>query len=56
MKPALRVLSPGLLTTVQDRGRIGYQHLGVPVSGALDPVALAAANALVEQPSGRGRA
>ncbi len=47
MNSALRVLSPGLLTTIQDRGRIGYQHLGVPVSGALDPVALAAANALV---------
>ena len=37
--------SPGLLTTIQDRGRNGYQHLGVPVSGALDCVALAAANA-----------
>lgn len=47
MKSALRVLSPGLLTTIQDRGRDGYQHLGVPVSGALDSVALAAANALV---------
>jgi biotin-dependent carboxylase-like uncharacterized protein len=47
MNSALRVLSPGLLTTIQDRGRTGYQYLGVPVSGALDPVALAAANALV---------
>jgi len=47
MTPALRVVSPGLLTTIQDRGRTGYQHLGVPVSGALDMVALAAANALV---------
>jgi biotin-dependent carboxylase-like uncharacterized protein len=52
MRPALRVLSPGLLTTIQDLGRTGYQHLGVPVSGALDPVALAAANALVNNRPG----
>ncbi len=47
MKPALRVLAPGLMTTLQDLGRRGYQHLGIPVSGALDPVALSAANAMV---------
>ena len=47
MKPSLHVVAPGLLTTIQDRGRIGYQHLGVPVSGALDPVSLQAANLLV---------
>jgi biotin-dependent carboxylase-like uncharacterized protein len=47
MKPALRVVTPGLLTTVQDLGRHGYQHLGIPVCGALDPVSLRAANALV---------
>ena len=47
MTAALRVLSPGLMTTVQDLGRVGYQHLGVPVSGALDPVSLRAANLLV---------
>ena len=35
------------MTTVQDLGRHGYQHLGVPVSGALDPVSLQAANLLV---------
>ena len=38
MTPALRVISPGLLTTIQDLGRPGFQHLGIPVSGALDPV------------------
>ena len=43
----LRVLSPGLHTTVQDLGRIGYQHIGVPVSGALDGFGLRLANALV---------
>ena len=50
MKPALRVLAPGLMTTLQDLGRRGYQSLGIPVSGALDLVALAAANALVGNP------
>jgi biotin-dependent carboxylase-like uncharacterized protein len=47
VSPALVVLAPGLLTTVQDLGRPGHQRLGVPVSGALDPVSLRAANALV---------
>jgi biotin-dependent carboxylase-like uncharacterized protein len=54
MRPVLRVLSPGLMTTLQDRGRYGWQHLGIPVSGALDPVALAAANALVGNAPGTG--
>lgn len=54
MTPALRVLAPGLMTTLQDLGRHGYQHLGIPVSGALDPVALAAANALVGNRPGTG--
>jgi biotin-dependent carboxylase-like uncharacterized protein len=47
MNAALRVLSPGLLTTLQDLGRPGYAHLGIPVGGALDPVSLRAANVLV---------
>jgi biotin-dependent carboxylase-like uncharacterized protein len=47
MKSCFRVLDAGLLTTVQDLGRVGFQHLGVGVSGALDPVALRAANILV---------
>ncbi len=50
MNPGLRVLSPGLHTTVQDLGRIGYQALGVPVSGALDSLALRLGNALVGNP------
>jgi antagonist of KipI len=44
---SLRVLKPGLLSTVQDRGRFGLQHLGVVPCGAMDPVALELANALV---------
>jgi biotin-dependent carboxylase-like uncharacterized protein len=54
MRPALRVAAPGLLTTVQDLGRAGYQHLGVPSSGALDAVSLQAANALVGNPPNTG--
>jgi allophanate hydrolase len=45
------VLKPGLHTTVQDLGRVGYQAQGVPVSGALDPVALRLGNALVGNPA-----
>jgi len=54
MTPELRVLSPGLLTTVQDLGRTGYQRLGITVGGALDPLSLRAANALVGNPPGAG--
>ena len=54
MKPALRILKPGLLTTVQDLGRVGHQRLGVPVGGALDPVSVRAANALVGNAPGAG--
>ena len=52
MSGALKVLTPGLFTTVQDLGRVGYQALGVPVSGALDAVALRLGNALVGNPPG----
>lgn len=40
-------LAPGLLTTIQDLGRPGLRHLGVPLSGAADPLSLALANATV---------
>jgi biotin-dependent carboxylase-like uncharacterized protein len=41
---------PGALTTVQDAGRPGLAHLGVPRSGALDPDAHRRANRLVGNP------
>jgi biotin-dependent carboxylase-like uncharacterized protein len=41
---------PGALTTVQDAGRPGLAHLGVPRSGALDPAAHRLANRLVGNP------
>ena len=44
------VLRPGLLTTVQDSGRWGYQDLGVPSSGPMDFVAHRLANAVVGNP------
>jgi allophanate hydrolase len=50
--PGLKVLAPGLHTTVQDLGRNGYQHIGVPVSGALDGFGLRLANALVGNSQG----
>ena len=43
----LLVLKPGLLTTVQDLGRLGYQRFGMPVAGAMDAFACRAANRLV---------
>ncbi|KJS33419.1 MAG: hypothetical protein VR64_01055 [Desulfatitalea sp. BRH_c12] len=42
-----RVHAPGPYTTIQDRGRFDYQHMGVPPSGALDPFAHTTANLLV---------
>ncbi|MEU8083483.1 biotin-dependent carboxyltransferase family protein [Micromonospora sp. NPDC049101] len=47
---AVEVLRAGALTTVQDLGRPGWAHLGVPRSGALDPAALRLANRLVGNP------
>ncbi|MFJ1609172.1 biotin-dependent carboxyltransferase family protein [Streptomyces sp. NPDC088253] len=47
---ALAVVRAGALTTVQDRGRPGHAHLGVPRSGALDAPAAALANRLVGNP------
>lgn len=43
----IRVEDPGTLTTVQDRGRHGLAHLGVPRAGALDAPAAALANRLL---------
>ncbi len=42
----IRVIKRGLLTTVQDLGRTGYQRYGMPVSGAMDEYAMRLANVL----------
>ncbi|MDX6365528.1 MAG: hypothetical protein QOK30_604 [Nocardioidaceae bacterium] len=47
MPPGLRVLRAAPQLLVQDLGRPGWAHIGVPPSGALDPGALALANRLV---------
>jgi biotin-dependent carboxylase-like uncharacterized protein len=49
---SVEVVRAGALTTVQDGGRAGLAHLGVPPSGALDQDALALANRLLGNPPG----
>lgn len=49
---AIEIKQPGLLTTVQDRGRTGYYHLGIPQGGALDQYSYEIANALVGNQGG----
>ncbi len=49
---AIEVLSPGLLTTVQDLGREGFGPMGVSPSGAADPIALRIGNRLVGNSEG----
>jgi len=48
----IEVLAPGPYATVQDLGRLGYAHLGVPRSGAADAASLRLANRLVGNPEG----
>ena len=49
---AVKVITPGLSTTVQDLGRPGFYHLGIPLSGGMDRFALRAANMLVGNEEG----
>ncbi len=44
---AVKVISPGLSTSVQDLGRPGYYHLGIPEGGGMDRFATRIANLLV---------
>lgn len=48
----LEIIEPGLLATVQDAGRPGLAHLGVPRAGAADPWSLRVANALLDNDPG----
>ena len=54
MSTGLEVITPGLMTSVQDRGRFGFQALGISVSGALDPDGFDLANALAGNEAGTG--
>ena len=49
---AIKVISPGLSTTVQDLGRHGYYHLGIPMGGGMDMFALRCANLLAGNDEG----
>ncbi|WP_440682442.1 biotin-dependent carboxyltransferase family protein [Cysteiniphilum halobium] len=46
----IEVLNPGMMTTIQDQGRNGYQQYGVIESGAMDKYAAKVANILVGNP------
>ena len=48
---SLVVRQPGIQTTVQDLGRLEWQHIGVPVGGAMDSQAHTIANLLVGNPA-----
>ena len=45
----IEVISPGLQTTVQDLGRTGWRHMGVPESGAADKFSMKLANKLLNK-------
>lgn len=47
MTKGFTILKPGLLTTIQDKGRKGYQQYGMPVAGAMDEFSMRLANILV---------
>ncbi len=44
---SVKIIKAGLLDTIQDNGRFGYQHLGVNPTGAMDKNAMQLANILV---------
>ncbi|WP_448650337.1 biotin-dependent carboxyltransferase family protein [Pseudomonas fluorescens] len=48
---SINVIKPGLFSSFQDIGRVGFQHWGVPVNGAMDQDAHALANLLVGNPT-----
>jgi biotin-dependent carboxylase-like uncharacterized protein len=48
----LKILRPGLLTTIQDAGRFGWYHIGMPPSGAMDQFSFRAGNLLVGNDEG----
>ena len=49
---SLQIIQPGFYTTVQDAGRRGFAHLGVPESGAMDQDAYRRANLLLNNQPG----
>ncbi len=51
MGSKITILKAGIFTTIQDEGRAGYSHLGIPQSGALDKKSYHLANALLNNTS-----
>lgn len=49
----IRVVKAGLLDTIQDNGRIGYQQYGVIQSGVMDSLSSRVANLLVGNEEGK---
>lgn len=49
---SITILNPGMLTTVQDLGRFGYQQFGVSASGVMDPRSASIANILAGNAEG----
>jgi len=47
---SLKILKAGILDTIQDLGRFGYQHLGINPTGVMDKYAACIANVLVGNP------
>ena len=47
----IQFISPGFYTSIQDAGRQGFRHLGLPLSGPMDQTAFALANALLPHPA-----
>ena len=50
MNGLIEVVDAGIANSIQDFGRIGYRHMGIAVSGCLDPILARCANALVGNP------
>ena len=51
---SLKIIRPGLLTSIQDAGRYGYQKIGVLISGAMDTYSMRLANMLVGNDENEG--
>lgn len=50
----IKIINPGLLTTIQDSGRFGYQQFGMSVAGSMDSFSQKIANMLVGNPPDEG--
>ena len=46
----IEIISSGLQTTIQDLGRVGWRHMGVPESGGADKFSLKLANFILGKP------